>query len=82
MEKKCFYCGLEHGDPPNDLRPYGPGGSFVCFPCAMSTPAREAAAYQNFKNQLDGCGPVAVIDGTEVGPYPIEHLQLAERQDA
>ena len=27
---------------------------------------------RNFIAQLDACGPVVVIDGTEVGPYPIE----------
>lgn len=61
----CHYCGTA-----SDLRPYGPGHSMVCFPCATATPERERAAFQNFAVQLDAAGPIACI-GTDVGPYPI-----------
>lgn len=65
---KCHYC-----DTATDLRPYGPRGSMVCYGCAMSTPEREAEAKRHFGSQLDAAGPVAMIDGTEVGPYPAQH---------
>jgi hypothetical protein len=64
----CYYCSET-----TDLRPYGPRGTMVCFCCAMSTPERKAEAERNFGSQLDACGPDAVIDGSEVGPYPVMH---------
>ena len=45
----------------------------VCFPCATSTPEREKVAQEQFAMQLNSSGPVAVLDGTNVGPYPAEH---------
>lgn len=68
----CHYCGTT-----NDLRPYGPKGAMVCFDCAMSTPERKAEAEYNFAVQLDAAGPVAMIDGTEVGPYPAKHAKTS-----
>ena len=65
---KCHYCTKS-----TDLRPYGPRGSMVCFACATSRPEREAEAKRNFGAQLDAAGPVALLDGTEVGPYPAQH---------
>lgn len=69
----CHYC-TETGD----LRPYGPRGSMVCFECAMETPERKAETERNFRVQLDACGDVAVIDGTNVGPYPFKHAKKEE----
>lgn len=66
---KCHYC-----DQTTNLRPYGPRAAMVCFDCAMSTPERKAEAEQQFAGQLAACGDVAVIDGTNVGPYPAKHL--------
>ena len=37
------------------------------------TPERKAETERNFAAQLDAAGPMALIDGTEVGPYPAEH---------
>ena len=67
---KCYYCEATH-----DLRPYGPDYSMVCFDCATSTPEREAESAAKFAVQLNGCGPVAVLDGTLTGPYPLEHYR-------
>lgn len=73
---KCHYC-----DKTSDLRPYGPRGSMVCFKCAMSTPEREAETGKNFSIQLAASGQVAVIDGTEKGPYPAKHAtNTSEKQ--
>lgn len=65
---RCSHCQRT-----GDLRPYGRGGTWVCFGCAMSTPEREADAREQFHTQLEASGPVALIDGTEVGPYPAKH---------
>jgi len=73
---KCHYCATT-----TDLRPYGPRGSMVCFSCAMATPEREAETGRNFGSQLDAAGPVACIDGTEVGPYPAKHALAAEGEN-
>lgn len=67
---KCHYCPATH-----DLRPYGPTGATVCFSCAMSTPERKAETERNFAVQLDAAGPVAMIDGTGVGPYPAKYAK-------
>jgi hypothetical protein len=45
----------------------------ICFRCMKATPEREAEAARQFASQLEFAGPTAVIDGTEVGPYPVEH---------
>lgn len=65
---KCCYCNKT-----GDLRPYGPKGAMVCYPCATASPKREQEAKRQFANQLHASGPVAVLDGTEVGPYPAKH---------
>jgi hypothetical protein len=70
----CYYCGTEH-----DLRPYGPKHAMVCFSCATRTPEREAEASRNFALQLDAAGPAAVIDGSNVGPYPFAALAEDKR---
>lgn len=67
----CHYCGTTA----RELRPYGPGGSPVCFPCMMETPEREEAAGAAFgallgANAAVSGGPVAI--GTEEGPVPFE----------
>ncbi len=65
---KCHYCQTT-----SDLRPYGPGGSMVCFACAMQTPERKEETKRNFAVQLYASDGPACIDGTEVGVYPAQH---------
>ena len=73
--RECHYC---HGQD-LDVRPYGPGGAWVCFPCAMATPEREAQIEAAFGALLDAAGAVsplgvAVIDACEPsssGPQPL-----------
>ena len=62
---KCYVCNS--GD--EELRPYGPKGEMICYPCMISSPEKEEQARQQFRSQLDACGDSAVI-GTNVGPYP------------
>lgn len=73
---RCYYCKQTFDF--DDLRPYGPQQSMVCFDCATSSPEREEATAQAFGEQLAACGPVAVLDGTGVGPYPAQHAGLTD----
>lgn len=66
MKNTCYLCKM-----PKDLRPYGPGGSMVCFSCAFSTPESKKETENNFASQLRGSGAVSVIDGSAAGPYPL-----------
>lgn len=54
----CHYCGTTEAE----LRPYGPSGSPLCFPCLKADPAREAAAKGNFG---------ALLDATAVRPHRV-----------
>lgn len=62
----CHYCRTGE----REMRPYGPDGAWVCFPCAFATPERKAETEQNYGAQLMGSGPAAVI-GEETGPRPL-----------
>jgi len=67
--KTCYYCGSTG----KELRPYGPGGSDVCFPCAMETPEREAEAKSIFGVLTDMTGSLGVtLIGTEQGPINVD----------
>jgi hypothetical protein len=49
--KKCEMCNTQENfpdDPESELRPYGPGGSMICFRCAFATPESEERTKQNF----------------------------------
>lgn len=45
---KCELCGEV-----KELRPYGPNGENVCFPCGMKD---EAAARRGFNRLIEGAG--------------------------
>ena len=70
----CHYCGK--GEPEQELRPYGPGGSWVCFPCAMATPERERATEAAFGALLEGSEAISptgiVAIGEQSGPRPFD----------
>lgn len=69
----CVHCGTgETDDPETELRPYGPGGAWVCYRCAMSTPEREAEAERAFTALLEAAAVptgIAAIGDTD-GPQP------------
>lgn len=67
----CYLC-LRPGDDDVELRPYGPGGAWICFDCMISDPEREQAAKNQFLQQLNAAMDVsaAVILGEETGPRP------------
>ena len=63
----CHYCGST-----DDTRPYGPGGTEVCFPCTTASPDRDARAGAAFTVQLDAAATAGegTITLTERGPEP------------
>jgi hypothetical protein len=70
---ECQYCHKQA-----ELRPYGERGAMICFSCAMQ-PQNKSATERNFGMQLNACGDVALLDGTEVGPYPAKHHKDGKR---
>lgn len=66
--RSCVHCGTTT----EELRPYGPGGSWVCFRCAMK-PENRATTEASFNALLDAAetvGDGVVTIGTEEGPVP------------
>jgi hypothetical protein len=71
-KQRCHYCG-----EPGDLRPYGPDGSWVCFPCTTATEERSDAAGAVFQAQIqqafrDGADIVAVDASGNMYVYDLE----------
>lgn len=56
MVRICHLCGA--GD--RELRPYGPGGSPICYPCATGTPEREREAEMQFSKRFEG-EPIVIV---------------------
>jgi len=65
IQKHCCHCG----SATEELRPYGPGGAWVCFPCGMK-PENRAMTDAMFGAQLDAACPIVMI-GEESGPRPL-----------
>ena len=59
-----------------ETRPYGRGGSDICFECAMGSEESKREAERQFSRQMDraeGDSEIGVsIIGTENGPLPIK----------
>ena len=72
-EPRCHICKQAETDSPEvELRPYGPNGEWFCYDCMVASPEREAGAKKQFGAQLDACGDVGVIDGSNTGPRPFK----------
>jgi hypothetical protein len=69
-DPRCCHCGCKNGTGPDELRPYGPGGAWVCFRCAM-LPKNLGTTETQFRSQLDAAGSVVVI-GEPTGPRPLD----------
>lgn len=71
----CQTCSNEF--EADDLRPYGPGGSLICFPCAMS-PERKKQTEANLSAQMDAAMAQSniVIIGEPTGPRPMNPRSL------
>lgn len=63
-----------------ELRPYGPGGKLVCFPCIKADPDLHATAVKVYQRSLLQAGKVTgfVEIGTEAGPKSIPPPDLGE----
>lgn len=73
---ECFYCHQpETAD--REMRPYGPSGSWVCFPCATS-PGHEAATQAAFGALLEAAGAFgpAVISHERGGVRPATDAEV------
>ncbi len=66
---KCHYCETTEA-----LRPYGPGGSPICFPCMKATPERERQAENIFGTLLEAAETLSptgtAVIGFDSGPAP------------
>lgn len=71
-ERKCHWCGATD----REMRPYGPGGTWVCHPCATATPEREAQTEAAFYALMDGAEAISphgvAAIGQESGPVPFD----------
>lgn len=80
--RACCYCGTEYHreKPDTELRPYGPGGAWLCFGCMTDPehPEREEQAERVFALQLDAAevagGGLSIL--TESGPSPFDPEDL------
>lgn len=78
--RACHYCGVtepakgEPFDRNRELRPYGPGGSWVCYPCA-STPERREQTEANMGlafGMAEAASPLgSVVIGAGMAPSPL-----------
>lgn len=67
--RACHYCGTTE----RSLRPYGPGGAFICLPCGHETPERLAETDANMALALElaeAASPDGVVFITDDGPMP------------
>lgn len=77
--RTCCACGLvelpraEDPKGTTELRPYGPDGAPICFPCAMHSISSRREAEKQFGQMIDAAwktgGGVAVL--TKDGPKPV-----------
>lgn len=59
----CHYCYTTE----RELRPYGPGGASICFPCMKSDPEREREAERNFGALLGAAMAVSPVGSAAIG---------------
>lgn len=77
----CHYCGTTE----RELRPYGPGGSPLCFSCLKDPehPEREAQAKRAFSVQMDASevvgGGVSTLGANGPRPATKREQRIAER---
>jgi recombinational DNA repair protein (RecF pathway) len=66
-------------NPDEEVRPYGPKGSWICFPCMKASPELEEECKKNFIAQLNGAAAVSngiVVIGESTGPRPLNSNSL------
>ena len=70
----CCYCGATAGL----LRPYGPGGARVCYPCVRAAPEREAEAGAAFGALLDANAAMSPTGAVVLNDPELRPLQPDE----
>lgn len=88
----CGTCGRVEGSPSPtpgkkiDLRPYGPGGSLICVPCAFATPEAEERTKRAFGGLLEANAAISptgiVAIGEPNGPRPFDPAEAARDAEA
>ena len=84
IKRSCMYCrlpgGFDEGEGEVELRPYGPNGEDVCFPCAMDTdhPERKTTAEGQLARRLLGPSPLILRDDEQVGPRPMTDADIED----
>ena len=69
VERKCIHCGTTE-----NLRPYGPNLTYVCFTCGMLDEHKEETK-KNFLSQLDRIQGNVIL--TDEGPIPANKRELS-----
>jgi hypothetical protein len=57
-----------------ELRPYGPGGTLICFQCATASPDAEERTAANFKTVLDGAEAISPHGVAMITDHGLEPL--------
>lgn len=71
----CHYCGTTE----RELRPYGPGGSPLCFPCMTASPEREQAAKNTFGALVDANEAISPTGVVTIGGFTTEEAEQGPR---
>ena len=71
--RNCETCGKVE-----ELRPYGAGGAWVCFSCAMATPESKAEAERRFMAKFEQHNGLVVLDGGPPRGATYEEAVLVE----
>lgn len=64
QNRVCAKCNRPSGSGRAEVRPYGPGGSLICFDCMMN--GNEEECRREYERQSDLAGPNIVL--TPDGP--------------
>lgn len=71
-QKKCCYCGVGYNKKKSNLRPYGPGGKYLCFNCLKSDSKIENEAEKQFVKMLESAAKESnIVILVNDGPKPI-----------
>ena len=91
IERICEQCKKPEDFPANpgsELRPYGPGGTNICYDCAFNEGNRELQTQveNNFYGLLEANAEIApqgiVAIGEPTGPRPFDLNELTKPLDS
>ncbi len=55
------HCQAEGCGKKGELRPYGPGGIWICFACGMKDKPATSAQLQRYIDEIEAAGHMVVI---------------------